>query len=81
MSQFERPAGHAPLAQDHGQRVHVAEQLVDLRAELLAPRVAVGQEAVDLLVGEPLRALDRAEQNSDDTRTPSGVNSRNAVFV
>ena len=36
--QFERPVGQPPLAERHGQRVHPAQQVADLAAQLAAAR-------------------------------------------
>ena len=56
--QLERSAFHPPLAQDHGKFVHAAQQIVDLRAELLSPGGRIPEELVDLAIVQPLRAAD-----------------------
>ena len=54
--QLQGAALQPPLAQDHGQRVHVAQQRVNLGPQLSPPRLRVGQKGIDLLVGQPLAA-------------------------
>ena len=56
--QHQRAMPDAAAAEEHRQLVHAAQQAVDLGPELLLPALAVGQESVDLLVGQPLAALD-----------------------
>ena len=57
--QFQRAVGQPPLAEGHGQRVHPARAgRRPCRPACGAGRRVVGQELVDLLVGEPLAAAD-----------------------
>ncbi len=78
--EFQRALFQPPLPQHHRQRVHGAQQGVDLRPQFAAPRRPVGQERVDLLVAEPLAAADggRVELRVDAHPLGSELHERRA---
>jgi hypothetical protein len=57
--QLDRSAVQPPLAQDHGQFVHAAQQGEHAAAQLGFPAVRIGQVIVDFFVGESPLAGDR----------------------
>ena len=79
MRQFQRTAAMRRCAQDHGQFVHVgpASECTS-GVELGRQASRIGQILVDLFIGEPPAALDRAEMQARRcSGIPSGVNSMN----